>query len=64
MDAPKPAKIVSLAQHKMFTQAAADPVYAAQRGITVDLAQQALTAHRASGEPKLPERMKPKAGSK
>lgn len=55
---PKPVKIVSLAQHQMFTRASSDPDYAKERGISVELAKAALDAHAAAGAPKLPERMK------
>lgn len=40
----------------MFTKAATDPDYAKQRGITQELAQQHLDAHKANGSPDLPER--------
>lgn len=49
-------KIHSAAQLAMFTKAAADPDYAASRGITSELAQLHLDAHKANGEPELPER--------
>ncbi len=49
-------KIDSAAQLTMFTKAATDPDYAKQRGITVELAQQHLDAHKANGQPSLPDR--------
>jgi hypothetical protein len=49
-------KIHSAAQLAMFTKAAADADYAAQRGISQELAQQHLDAHKAAGEPSLPAR--------
>lgn len=49
-------KIASQAQHAMFTKCAADPDYAKSRGISQDVARQALDEHQASGAPKLPER--------
>ena len=50
-------KIRSAAQLAMFTKAAQDPDYAKQRGITPELAQQHLDAHKANGEPSLPDRV-------
>jgi hypothetical protein len=50
-------KIRSAAQLAMFTKAAADPDYADHRGITQELAQQHLDAHKAAGSPPLPERI-------
>jgi hypothetical protein len=50
-------KIHSAAQLAMFTKAARDPDYAKQRGITSELAQQHLDAHKANGEPSLPDRV-------
>lgn len=52
-------KIHSAAQLAMFRQAAADHDYAASRGITSELAQQHLDAHKEAGEPHLPERIAP-----
>lgn len=49
-------KIVSAAQHAMFERAAKDPAYAKERGISQDLAQEAMDAHHAAGQPKLPDR--------
>lgn len=49
-------KIHSAAQLAMFTKAATDKDYAASRGITQELAQQHLDAHKLAGEPELPER--------
>lgn len=51
-------KITSAAQHAMFKRAAEDATYAKQRGITQELAREAMEAHRAAGEPNLPERAK------
>lgn len=56
-----PMKIHSAAQLAMFTKAAADTDYAAQRGISQELAQQHLDAHKAAGEPSLPDRAEPRA---
>lgn len=50
-------KIHSAAQLAMFTKAAQDPDYAKQRGITVELAQQHLDAHKVNGQPSLPDRV-------
>lgn len=52
-------KIVSTAQHKMLTQAAADSSYAKQRGIDQDLARRSLIEHAKQGAPSLPERVGP-----
>lgn len=52
-------KIVSAAQHAMFEKAASDPAYAKQRGISQDLAREALETHKANGAPKLPTRVTP-----
>jgi hypothetical protein len=49
-------KIHSAAQLAMFTKAATDANYAKQRGISQELAQQHLDAHKANGNPDLPER--------
>jgi hypothetical protein len=49
-------KIHSTAQLAMFTKAAADPDYASSRGISQEMAQQHLDAHKQAGEPDLPER--------
>ncbi len=48
--------IKSVAQHRMFTRASTDADYAKERGITQDAARAALDAHKAAGEPALPER--------
>lgn len=50
-------KIHSAAQLAMFTKAATDPDYAKQRGITQELAQQHLDAHKDAGSPNLPDRI-------
>ena len=50
-------KIHSAAQLAMFTKAATDADYAKQRGISQELAQQHLDAHRDAGSPDLPERI-------
>lgn len=50
-------KIHSAAQLAMFTKAATDADYAKQRGITSELAQQHLGAHKANGSPDLPDRV-------
>lgn len=52
----RPIAIKSQAQHDMLTRAAADPVEAARRGMTTEMARAALEAH-AGG--KLPERLGP-----
>lgn len=49
-------KISSQAQLAMFTKAASDADYADSRGISQELAQQHLDAHKANGEPDLPPR--------
>lgn len=49
-------KIHSAAQLAMFTKAATDADYAKSRGITQELAQQHLDAHKDNGSPDLPER--------
>lgn len=46
-----PSPIKSEAQLNMFTRAAADPVYAAQRGITQETALKALADHKEAGSP-------------
>lgn len=53
-------KIHSAAQLAMFTKAAADSDYAKQRGITQELAQQHLDAHKTAGSPDLPDRAEAK----
>lgn len=50
-------KVHSAAQFVMFTKAATDPDYAKQRGVTQEMAQQHLDAHKANGNPVLPERI-------
>jgi len=50
-------KIVSAAQHAMFTRAASDPAYAKERGILQALAQEAIDAHEKEGKPHLPDRV-------
>lgn len=62
MNAPSPIR--SRAQHDMFTRALAEPDYAAQRGISVDLARQMLDAHKAAGSPDLPHRVERASASK
>ena len=54
-------KIVSAAQHAMLTKAANDQTYAQQRGISQEVAREAIAAHEASSKPKLPERVEPKS---
>jgi hypothetical protein len=56
-----PIKIVSAAQHAMLQKAASDPDYAKQRGISPDLAREAIEAHTAGGSLKLPDRVEAKA---
>lgn len=48
--------IRSRAQHAMFSRAATDEAYAAERGITAAAAQTMLDAHHKAGAPELPER--------
>lgn len=50
-------KIHSAAQLAMFTKAATDSDYAKSRGITSELAQQHLDAHKDAGSPDLPDRV-------
>ena len=50
-------KIHSAAQLAMFQKAATDKDYATSRGVTSELAQQHLDAHKQAGEPSLPDRV-------
>ena len=52
-------KILSEAQRQMFERAASDESYAKLRGITSEMARDALNAHKANGGPKLPDRINP-----
>lgn len=63
MTAPSPIR--SRAQHDMLTRALAEPDYAAQRGISAELARRMLADHQAAGAPDLPDRVAPatRAGS-
>jgi hypothetical protein len=52
----KPIEIKSAAQREMLERAAADPVEARRRGMTVELAKASLEAH---GGGRLPKRLGP-----
>jgi len=49
-------RIVSAAQHALFKRAAEDERYAAERGISQDMARAAIKAHEDAGSPSLPDR--------